>query len=110
RVLAFLADHRSLAANVRWHGGPADPLAQALPEVGYAVTMPMSHWMLRISDAAAALASRGYPPGVEAEAALEIADPLVARNNGKLLLSVANGVGEARRGGSGALRIDVRGL
>jgi predicted acetyltransferase len=110
RILSFFADHRSLGANVRWHGGPADPLAQALPEVGYAMTLPLSHWMLRITDAAAALASRGYPHGVQAEVELDVADPLVGRNHGRFVLSVADGAGEVRRGGSGALRIDVRGL
>jgi predicted acetyltransferase len=110
RLLALFADHRGLAANVAWHGGPADPLAQALPEVGYAVTMPMSHWMVRVTDAAAALASRGYPAGVETEVEIDVADPLLPDNHGKLVLAVAGGAGEVRRGGAGRVRVDVRGL
>jgi predicted acetyltransferase len=110
RLLTFFADHKSLAKQVIWHGGPGDPLVQALPEVGYTVSMPMAHWMLRITDAPAALSARGYLDAVRTEVELDVVDALLPHNGGRLVLSVAGGAGEVRRGGSGALRIDVRGL
>jgi predicted acetyltransferase len=110
RLLAFFSDHRSLGSNVFWHGGPGDPLAQALPEVGFTATLTLSHWMLRLTDVASALTARGYFEGVRLEAELLVLDPLVPKNAGPLVLSIAGGVADVRRGGSGAVRIDVRGL
>jgi predicted acetyltransferase len=110
RLLTFFADHKSLAKQVAWHGGAGDPLVQALPEVSYTASMPMTHWMLRITDASAALSARGYLEAVRTEVELDVVDPLLPEKGGRLVLSVVGGTGEVRRGGSGTLRIDVRGL
>jgi predicted acetyltransferase len=47
---------------------------------------------------------------VETEVELDIADPLLPENGGRVVLSIAGGAADVRRGGSGAVRIDVRGL
>lgn len=67
-------------------------------------------WLLRVIDVGKALSKRGYPPEIEAELHLEVRDDLIAENNGKFMLSVANGRGEVARGGKGELKLDVRGL
>lgn len=41
---------------------------------------------------------------------LEVRDDLLAENNGKFILSVANGRGEVTSGGKGELQLDIRGL
>jgi predicted acetyltransferase len=67
-------------------------------------------WLLRIVDVCGALAARGYPQGAEVEVHLEVRDTLLPANDGRFVLTIANGQGEVREGGRGGLRVDVRGL
>ncbi len=109
-LLGFLADHRSMTESIVWHGPAAGPLHALLPEQVYRVALH-EHWMLRVIDAPAAFAARGYPPGLAAEAHLEIGeDPLVPENAGRWVLRVRDGRGSLERGGSGAVRVSLRGL
>ncbi len=110
RLLAFLADHRSIGAKLIWRGGTGDPLLQQLPEVGYDTCLPAGSWMTRIVDVKRALEGRGYVPGLETEVHLEVTDPLFAENQGRFVLSVAEGQGKVRRGGKGRLKVGIRGL
>jgi hypothetical protein len=50
-------------------------------------------WMLRVIDAEAAIAARGFPPGVSASVPLEIQDQARPANSGHWRLTVANGTG-----------------
>ncbi len=109
RLLAFLADHASLGADVRWYGDPCDPVLALLPEQKYRQRLYF-HWMIRIVDVKAALEGRGYPKGLAAELHLEIADDTIAENAGRFTLEVSDGRGAVRAGGSGRIRTDVRGL
>jgi predicted acetyltransferase len=109
-VLAFLAQHGTLAEHVTWVGGPADPLIQLLPHVGYDADMPLGHWMVRILDVQRAFEARGYPAGVEATIDLELTDELVAPNNGRFVVEVQQRRAVVRRGGEGRLKLDVRAL
>ncbi|MFY0580435.1 GNAT family N-acetyltransferase [Cystobacter fuscus] len=63
RLLSFLGDHRSLAAEVIWQGGPVHPLLFLLREQSYPVKLG-DYWMLRVLDVPGALQARGYPPGL----------------------------------------------
>jgi predicted acetyltransferase len=108
-VLGFLHDQRSLGDFATWWGGASDTLALAMTEQAYAMRL-VDHWMLRICDVEAALTARGYPPGLELELELDVRDPLLAKNNGRFVLSIAGGSARVERGGAGALDIDVRGL
>ncbi len=106
---SFLASHRSQIDQVRWRSSVSDSLTLLLPEQ----TAKMSsqfRWMLRIVDIVKALEMRGYPSGIETELHLDIQDNLLDANNGKFILSVANGRGEVTRGGKGELQLDVREL
>ncbi|GAA2444998.1 GNAT family N-acetyltransferase [Actinomadura vinacea] len=72
-----------------------------------------TRWMLRVLDAPAAVEARGFPPGVSAEAALEIDDPQLPANTGSWRLVVKDGTGRLERGdaaGRPAVRVGARGL
>ncbi|MBP5973917.1 GNAT family N-acetyltransferase [Brasilonema sp. CT11] len=105
----FLAKHRSVIQNVQWKGSATESLTLLLPEQT-AKQKSTSYWMLRVIDVVKALEKRGYPPGIQAELHLEIQDDLLAENNGKFILSVANGRGEVTSGGKGEMKLDIRGL
>ncbi|MBE8987720.1 GNAT family N-acetyltransferase [Nostoc sp. LEGE 12450] len=106
---SFLASHRSQIQQVRWKSSAIDSLTLLLPEQT-AKIKTTSRWLLRIIDAVKALELRGYPPGIQAELHLEIQDNLLTENNGKFILSVANGRGEVTKGGKGELQLDIREL
>ncbi|MBN3963198.1 GNAT family N-acetyltransferase [Nostoc sp. NMS8] len=106
---SFLASHRSQIEQVRWRSSVSDSLTLLLPEQ----TAKLKHtmrWMLRVVDVVKALEMRGYPSGIQAELHLDIQDNLLDANNGKFILSVANGRGEVTKGGKGELQLDVREL
>jgi predicted acetyltransferase len=66
--------------------------------------------MLRIVDVVKALEKRGYPNGVQAELHLEVKDDLITENNGKFILTLANGRTEVTKGGKSELQLDISGL
>jgi predicted acetyltransferase len=109
RLLAFIADHRSLVKQAIWHGPANDPMFMYLPERSYTAGIERT-WMLRIMDVAAALAQRGYPPGASGEAHFEISDEVLPTNKGRYVLSVSDGTGCVENGGKGSVKCDVRGL
>lgn len=109
RLLSFLGDHRSVAEDVVWHGGPSDALLLHLREQTYQVTHRY-HWMVRLLDVPAALVTRGYPVGVSGALHLDVADDLFPENHGRFVLEVDAGGARVRRGGDGQMRLDVRTL
>lgn len=109
RLLTFLADHRTLASSVVWHGGPSDPLAALLPEGTFEMKLGL-HWMTRVVNAASAFSARGYSPSVRGGVDFEIEDDLLSQNTGRIRLEVEAGRAEVTSGGSGAIRIGARGL
>ncbi|KFA93367.1 GNAT family N-acetyltransferase [Archangium violaceum] len=109
RLLSFLGDHRSMAQEVVWRGGPADPLLFQLREQTYEVKH-LFHWMLRLLDVPAALQARGYPAGLSGALHLEVEDDLFPENHGRFVLEVENGEAEVRRGGDGDVKLHVRAL
>jgi predicted acetyltransferase len=116
RLLTLFADHRTMVEQVVWPGGPADPLRYLLTEnmsSGIRARVQILHlldWMLRIVDVAGALMARGYPPGISAELHFDIADDVLAANNGRFVLQVADGQAQVSRGGSGHIRLGIREL
>ena len=105
----FLADHRSQIETARWRGSIRDPLGFLLPEQTARIRS-LQWWMLRVVRVDLALAQRGYPLGVKAELHLSVRDELLDGNNGSYILSVADGIGEVRRGGRGDLQLDAKGM
>jgi predicted acetyltransferase len=106
---SFLAGMRSQIDTIRWRGGLIDPITLVLPEQT-AKLKSSKRWMLRIVDVVKALEKRGYPQNLQAELHLEIEDDLIETNNGKYIVSVANGRCEVIKGGKGELKLDIRDL
>ncbi|MFC0040103.1 GNAT family N-acetyltransferase [Actinomadura rayongensis] len=92
RVTALLAAH--------------DPVLWAIPQ-RFSDRVRRVRWMLRVVDAPAAVAGRGFPPGVAASVPLRLDDPDVPGNTGDWRLTVADGSGvlEPAPATSGALRL-----
>lgn len=67
-------------------------------------------WMLRIVDVAPAIAARGWSQHLSAAVDLDLRDERAPWNAGRWQLRVEAGEGQLISGGSGAVRIDVRGL
>ena len=119
----ILASHGTVADRVRACLGPDDPVSWLIREPSASLQRQES-WMLRLVDAPAAIAARGYPPAVSLSVLLDIADPAMPGNAGRWALEVSGGTGRLARaeahdlqGGNGAapdaapvLRLGPRGL
>ncbi|MCY7324197.1 MAG: sterol carrier protein domain-containing protein, partial [Phormidesmis sp. CAN_BIN36] len=110
RFWSFLAAHRSQIEMVQWRSAPIDSLSLFLPEQNNVKIRSLTRWMLRIVNVRQALETRKYPTGIEVELHLEIQDPLLPANGGKVILTVANGIGTVTSGGRGDLQIEVSSL
>ena len=106
---SFLSNHRAQIDKIRWRSSVIDRLALLLPEQTAKIKFTQC-WMLRVINVEKALSTRGYCSGIETELHLEITDDLIAENNGKFILSIANGSGNITKGGNGELKLDIRGL
>ena len=106
---SFIANHRSQIDQVQWKSSLVDSLTLLLPEQTAKITQNQ-RWMLRIIDVVKALEMRGYPPGISTELHLAVKDDLLPANDGKFILSVADGRGEVTKGGKGELQLDIKGL
>ena len=91
---SVVSSHSSMAGTVRAFCGPADPVCWLTTEPDVTLTRD-EPWMLRIIDAQAAIAGRGFPASAQAEVTLQLADGLLQANAGRWRLSI--------RGGKGAL-------
>jgi predicted acetyltransferase len=110
---------RALWGMLRWaapivprifvRGGPSDPLLHVLDTLALTPVRERP-WMLRLVDAAAAIAARGYPAGVRAAVELEIADDDCPWNAGRVRLVVDDGTGRLEPGGAGAVRLAIGAL
>lgn len=109
RIWSFIADHRSLVKEVSWYGPAVDPHLSLLPEQTYRINW-LERWLLRVVDVPGALQLRGYPPDLEAELHLQVQDDLIPTNAEPLILSLAHGAAEVKRGGKADLRLSIRGL
>ena len=106
-VLALLGAHGTMAGSMR------TPLPewelQAAVDNGQRVRRTFAMpWMVRVVDAAAAVAQRGYNPHVDVEAEVELTDEIFAHNNGRFVLRVRDGSGTLEPGGRGTLPLDIR--
>jgi predicted acetyltransferase len=113
---AIVASHSSMAETVRCHLGPADPVRWLIREPDLAMGRPLP-WMLRVVDAAAAVAGRGFPPASAVAAKLRLADTACPGNDGPWTLEVAGGHGvltrepdSATAAGAAPLALGARGF
>jgi predicted acetyltransferase len=89
---SVVASHSSIAETVRARVGPADSLWWLTRERD-ADLADRDMWMLRLVDAPAAIAARGFPASAELRVRLWIDDPVREGNSGLWELSVADGKG-----------------
>lgn len=111
----ILGSHASMAERIRTCLAPDDP-ATWLTREADATLRARSRWMLRLVDAPAAIAGRGFPAGTALSVPLEIADRQLPANAGRWQLSVGGGTGRLDRAAGAAghpadvLRLSTRGL
>ena len=108
----ILASHGTIASQVRVCLAPDDAMHWLTREPD-AQTHRAESWMLRIVDAPAAIAARGFPATVTASVPLEIRDAARPANAGHWQLEVAGGQGSLQAAGGEAarpLRLGARGL
>lgn len=101
----------SIAGTVRAYVAPHDPIRWLTREAAARQEFAQS-WMLRVVDAPAAIAGRGFPPGVALELVLTLGDEQRAGNAGAWRLSVSDQRGELSRvpESSTALRLGAGGF
>jgi hypothetical protein len=87
-----IASHSSTASVVRLYTAPDDPFWWLTRERD-ATIAKRSMWMLRVVDAPAAIAARGFPPAVSLSVPLVISDRARPANSGRWQLSVSDGKG-----------------
>ena len=92
-IVAFLAQQRSTSREVRWRGGPVDPLLSALPHIDVHVE-EQEDWMLRVVDVAGALRDRGYPPALTGTLTMVVDDPVLPENTGAYRIALSGGRAE----------------
>jgi predicted acetyltransferase len=81
-----------VARTVRGWTGPDDPFWWLTREREATISR-RSMWMLRVVDAPAAIAARGFPPAVSARVPLQVTDSGRPGNGGSWELTVASGSG-----------------
>ena len=89
---SVIASHSSTASAVSLYAAPNDPFWWLTRERD-ATIAKRSMWMLRVVDAPAAIAARGFPPAVSLSLPLVISDRTRPANSGRWQLSVSDGKG-----------------
>ncbi len=87
-----MASHASIAERVRALLAPDDPVAWLTREAELDLA-ERTPWMLRVLDAPAAIAARGFPAAAVATAVLQLDDPQLPANSGRWTLEVSGGKG-----------------
>lgn len=107
-LLRSLASWSTVASTVLWRG----PTTELQLHVTEAVPAPsrIQPWMLRIVDAPAAIAARGFAGEVTTDVAFGLHDPDVPEHARTWRLRVADGAGELVETGEDAPVLHVRGL
>ena len=98
---SVIASHSSTTDKVRGLTSPDDPFWWLTRERDAAITR-RALWMLRVVDGPAAIAARGFPPGVSASVPLEVHDASRPANSGHWRLTVADGRGDLMQDAAGS--------
>ena len=96
---SVIASHSSVARTVTALTAPDDPFWWLTTERDATISK-RSMWMLRVVDAPAAIAARGFPPGVCVSVPLEVHDQARSANSGRWQLTVADGKGALESDGA----------
>jgi predicted acetyltransferase len=112
----ILASNAHMVTRVRACLAPTDPVTWQTTDAD-AELHQADAWMLRVVDAPAAIAGRGYPAGASVSVALDITDRGRPGNTGRWALDVSGGTASFKRLGDGpgaqspaALSVGARGF
>ncbi|MGD0376290.1 MAG: GNAT family N-acetyltransferase [Streptosporangiaceae bacterium] len=94
---AVVGSHASIASRVRAQLSPDDPVGWLTREADLGL-VDRRHWMLRVLDARAAIAARGFPAAAGVAAAIRLDDASIPANSGRWLLEVSGGKGTLNPG------------
>lgn len=108
-LLAMLGSWADVAPTIGLRLADGDPAPLLAPFTGTAVES-REPWMLRVLDAPAAVAARGWPPHLSGAVDLALDDAVCPWNTGSWRLVLEGGEGRLEPGGSGAVRVTMRGL
>jgi predicted acetyltransferase len=109
-LLAMLGRWASVAPKLVLRHGGIDPVQLLTSLAIHGRTEQRQPWMLRLIDAAEAIAARGWSPHVRGAADLELVDPECPWNAGTFRLELKDGQGGLVPGGRGSVRLTPRGL
>lgn len=104
-----LASSASLVDAITFTASPEDALLLILPEQRTSVRGQV-RWLLRIVDAPAAVAARGYPASLEIEVPFSVDDAILPENSGDWTLRVAGGEARLEAGGGNGPRLGIGAL
>ena len=108
-LLANLGTWRDVAPTIRLRLPDSDPIPLLAPLV-HTTLESRDPWMLRMLDAPGAVAARGWPPHLSGAIDLALDDDVCPWNSGAWRLVLEAGEGRLESGGSGAVRMTMRGL
>jgi predicted acetyltransferase len=108
-ALAFLGTNGTTAEEVRTVL-PADELELHLPHVQRTVVHRDWPWMLAIVDLPGAVAARGYPAAVSGSVPLAVTGAVRGEDDGRWVLTVADGAATVERGGDGRAEVSATDL
>ncbi|MBB5873725.1 putative acetyltransferase [Allocatelliglobosispora scoriae] len=108
-LVSMLGGWASVAPNVVLRLPPGDPALLQFSSIG-ATVHKRQPWMLRLVNAPAAVAARGWSPLLSGGVDLDLIDAVCPWNAGPHRLVLDGGDGVLEPGGSGAVRITERGL
>jgi predicted acetyltransferase len=108
---SILAGHSSTADTVEVRIAPGSPVWWLQSERDVQL-VNLSMWMLRVVDAPAAIAGRGFGTGLSGSVRIRVTDNALPENTGTWELTVAGGAGKLERAQAspGALTVGARGL
>ncbi len=112
----IVASNATMVSRVRACLAPHDPVTWLTRDPAV-TTSQVETWMLRVIDAPAAIAARGYPAAATVSAGLDLTDPARPANTARWALEVAGGAGRLTRladaapgTSAGALSLGPRGF
>jgi predicted acetyltransferase len=106
-LLGFLARHGTIGKDMVLTGPVPHPWTFLLPEQDLDRSGGMD-WMARGLDLGAAVAARGFAPGVTAGVGIAVDDPLLPGSGGPWRLEVADGAGKLSPAGSATVTLSAR--
>ena len=105
-----IASNAPVCTTTEFLSRPHEPLLDLLPTNTASPWIESVEWMIRLLDASAAIAARGWPAGADVEVHLHIGDPWLDRNDGDWVLRVRDGNGSLERGGAGKVGASIGAL